>query len=90
MDQRDTPIQRLNKRQLEQQTMRNRIESRETNAPLFIDARDAYFKAGDPARRLERADSNLVQPDYTAMSNCPPEGYQTYFPGRPWIPNSRS
>ena len=49
-----------------------------------VDLRNAFYNAGDPRRALERADSEIVGYDYNAMANCPTEGFQTYFPGRPW------
>jgi len=55
---------------------------------VVADLRNAFYKSGDPRRRKEYEDSHLVAYDHTAVANLPEHGYQTYFPGRPWIPNS--
>ena len=53
---------------------------------VVMDLRDAFYKAGDPRRRLEREDGRMIGNDHAAFANCPPDGFQRYFPGRPWRP----
>jgi hypothetical protein len=51
------------------------------------DLRNAYFQAGDPRRRLERLDSQLIGNDRTEIQNVPQFTRVAYFPGRPWRRN---
>lgn len=58
-----------------------------TTTIKVYDLRNAYFQAGDPRRRLERLDSQLIGNDRTEIQNVPQEAKVTYFPGRPWRKN---
>lgn len=58
-----------------------------TTTIKVYDLRNAYYQAGDPCRRLERLDSQLIGNDRTEIQNVPQEAKVTYFPGRPWRKN---
>ena len=47
-----------------------------------VDARNAFYLASDPRRRIEKAYANQIGNDPNAFANCPPEGFQRIFPGR--------
>lgn len=49
-----------------------------------MDLRNAFYQAGDPRRRLERLDSQLIGNDHSAIQNVPQEAKIRYFPERPW------
>lgn len=55
-----------------------------TTVVRVYDLRNSYFQAGDPRRRLERLDSQLIGNDRTEIQNVPQFGKIAYFPGRPW------
>lgn len=50
----------------------------------IVDLRNAFYQAGDPRRRIDEMNADIVRYDYNAMSNLPSEGFQRYAPGRPW------
>lgn len=52
-----------------------------------LDLRNAFFESGDPRRRLERLDSQLIGNDQTEIQNVPQKEKIAYFPGRPWREN---
>ncbi len=47
------------------------------------DLRNEYYQGIDPRRRIDYRNGMLVGKDYNAFANCPPYGYQTYFPDSP-------
>lgn len=50
----------------------------------MLDLRNAFYEAGDPRRRLERADSKMVHYDRNATANLSNVADIRYFPNRPW------
>lgn len=49
---------------------------------VFYDARNAFYMAGDPRRRIDERNGRLVGKDLSAPANLPQDAYQTYFPGQ--------
>ena len=47
----------------------------------FVDARNAFYLASDPRRRIDNRNGNQINNDCTAFANCPEQGFQRYFPG---------
>lgn len=48
----------------------------------ILDTRNAFYLSGDPRRRIDNRNGNQVNNDLSAFANCPPNGFQRYFPGR--------
>lgn len=45
-----------------------------------------FFLQLDPRREIERAEGSVIGNDLTAMSNCPPMGFQRYYPKPGYYP----
>ena len=52
------------------------------NLLRVVDPRNAFYLESDPRRRIDNAYGNQINSDMNAFANCPPKGFQRYFPGR--------
>jgi len=76
---REAPVDK----RMDAQALRKRaMEMQQGNMIQNIDMRNIFYEAGDPRRRNERLDSNLVHEDERAIANLPQQEYQTMFRGR--------